>query len=168
VQVIISILKANSKQDVKDIVSLINICRQEGTTLLNSYTEDEERIFLGNLRLREAVFVARSDQDKFMGFASIMQRFDSNRLSHCGEAGTWVMPDFRQQSVGKSLWKKGIFPWCRKNGFKHLGFFVMENNKVALYFYENLGFHICGYHRKLISSNKSGYIDALEMEFWVE
>ncbi|WP_455463885.1 N-acetyltransferase family protein [Candidatus Hodarchaeum mangrovi] len=161
-------LKANLDQDVKDIVFLINICRQEETTILDSYTDEEERVFLKNLRPREAVLVARTDQDEFLGFASIMQRFESTRLSHCGETGTWVMPSFRRQGIGKSLWRKGIFPWCRKNGFKHLGFFVMANNKTALCFYENLGFHICGYHRKLILSNKSGYSDALEMELWID
>ena len=69
------------------------------------------------------MFVVRTNNNKFAGFGSIMQRFDNSLLIHCREAGTWVTPSFRLQGVGIALWEKGIFPWCRKNGFNHIGFF---------------------------------------------
>ena len=44
----------------------------------------------------------------------------------------------------------------------------MANNNVAIRFNKKIGFHINGYHRKLISSDREGYIDAVEMEKWIE
>ncbi|MFX0211147.1 MAG: GNAT family N-acetyltransferase [Candidatus Hodarchaeota archaeon] len=163
----IQIERADPRRDSEDIAKLIQICREEGKTVLDHYTAKDEENYIKNLPSRDAIFVARKEGLKFAGFASINQRFHySERLKHCGEVGTWTRPEFRRQGVGLSLWKKGIIPWCQKMGFKHLGFSIMVQNKEGIAFYEHLGFHVCGYHRKLIFGYDGKYIDALEMELW--
>lgn len=165
----IHIMRANPVRDSHDIAKLIQICRSERKTVLNEYTVEEEREYLSNLPPRDSVFVARIKDGLFAGFASINQRYQySERLKHCGETGTWVMPAFRRQGVGKSLWEKGIFPWCWKHDYKHLGFFIMSDNKEGINFYESLGFHVCGYHRKLVYGHEGTFIDAIEMELWLQ
>lgn len=165
----IYVIKADPERDSEDIAKLIQICREEKKTVLNYYTPDEEKNYIRNLPPRDAIFVARNERSEFTGFASINQRFHySERLKHCGEAGTWVMPDFRRQRVGLSLWKKGVFPWCQKKGFKHVGFPIISQNVEGIAFYEKLGFRVCGYHRKFIYGFDEKYVDALEMELWFE
>jgi len=165
----IQVTRADPVRDSQDIVSLIQICRTERKTVLNEYTVAEERDYIINLPPRDAVFVARITDNLFAGFASINMRYrHSERLKHCGETGTWVMPAFRRQGIGKALWEKGIFPWCQKHGFKHLGFSILADNREGINFYESLGFRVCGYHRKLVYGYEGTLIDAIEMELWLQ
>ncbi|MFX0173304.1 MAG: GNAT family N-acetyltransferase [Candidatus Hodarchaeota archaeon] len=164
----IQIIRADPERESKDISKLIKICREEKKTVLDNYTAHGEEIYIKNLPPRDAIFVARQEGPTFAGFASVNQRFHySERLKHCGEVGTWIMLKFRRKGVDSSLWKRGIIPWCQKMGFKHLGFAIIAQNKEGIAFYEHLGFHVCGYHRKLILGYDGKYIDALEMELWL-
>jgi RimJ/RimL family protein N-acetyltransferase len=164
----IVVVRADPNIDAKYIAGLIGICREERRTVLNHYTVEEEREYIKNLHSRDAVFVARIDGEKFSGFASIARRWPySKRLKHCGEVGTWVMPAYRRRGVGTTLWKIGILPWCDKNRFTHLGFFIMAHNKEGIRFYESLGFRVCGYHRQLVNWDGK-FLDALELEMRIE
>lgn len=155
------------ERDARCIAQLINICREERRTVLKHFTEKEERSYLENMDPREAVFVASVDGE-FAGFAGIAPRWTySDRLEHCGEGGTWVMPEARGKRVGTALWMEGVIPWCRKVGFKHVGFFVMAHNKGAIAFYESLGLHACGYHRRVVNWDGE-FLDAAEMEIWLD
>jgi ribosomal protein S18 acetylase RimI-like enzyme len=154
------------ERDANCIAQLINICREEQRTVLNHFTPDDEREYLMSMGPREAVFVAY-ENGEFMGFAGIAPRWGySERLSHCGEGGTWIMPEFRGRGVGTALWREGIFPFCQENGFKHVGAFVMVHNQGAISFYESNGFGVCGYHRRLINWDGE-FLDALEIETWL-
>ena len=84
-------------------------------------------------------------------------------MRHCGEFGTWVMPGHRGKGVGRTLWEKGVLPWCREKGFRHLGALVVTHNVGSLAFYERLGFHVCGYHRKVVDWDGE-LLDAVEIE----
>ncbi len=164
----IEVTKADPEMDSQDIVRLINICREERRTVLNRYTVEEEKEYIKNLNPREAVFVARIDRATFAGFAGIARRWPySKRLEHCGEVGTWVTPIYRRCGIGTALWQNGVFLWCRKQGFKHLGFFVMTHNTESIAFYKSLGFQVCGYHRQLVNWDEE-FLDATEMEMWLE
>ena len=84
-------------------------------------------------------------------------------MVHCGEPGTWVMPEYRGKGVGRALWEKGILPWCRDHEFSHLGASVMAHNTGAIAFYEKQGFTVCGYHRKMVDWDGE-LLDAVEIE----
>jgi GNAT superfamily N-acetyltransferase len=73
------------------------------------------------------------------------------------------MPEHRGKGVGKILWKSGVFTWCKKQGFTHLGSTVMAHIMGAIEFYESLGFHMCGYHRKKIDWDGE-LLDSVEIE----
>jgi GNAT superfamily N-acetyltransferase len=164
--VTIKVERANPDRDAQSIAQLIQICRQERRTVLDAYSAEDEKAYLDQLRSPDAVFVAYAN-DAFAGFASMARRWPySERLHHCGEGGTWVMPAFRRTGVGRALWQNGVIPWCEKVGFHHVGFFVMAHNHDAITFYETLGFRVCGYHRKLIQWDQE-YLDAVEMEIWL-
>lgn len=155
------------ERDALHIAQLINICREERRTVLNHFTEKDERAYLENMGPREAVFVAHVNGE-FAGFAGIAPHWEySDRMKHCGEGGTWVVPTARGMGVGTALWGEGVIPWCRKVGFKHVSFFVMAHNKGAVAFYESLGFRVCGYHRRVVHWDGE-FLDAVEMEMWLD
>jgi phosphinothricin acetyltransferase len=159
----LEIRHASPQADAKNISELIQICINEKRTILNPYSEEEERHYLENLQPREAVFVAIMD-GVFAGFAGIAPRWVySDKLSHCGECGTWVMPNYRGIGVGRALWEEGIFPWCQVNGFSHLGAMVMSHNIGSIRFYEKMGFSIVGRHHKIVYWENE-YLDTVEIE----
>ena len=159
----IIIKHADPVRDAGPISELINLCVDERRTVLNRYTPEEERDYLLGLRPRAAVFVAYVG-GVFAGFAGISPRWSySNRLRHCGEPGTWVMPEFRGLGVGRALWVEGVFPWCRLHGFTYLGACVMAHNAGAIGFYEKLGFKVCGYHSRMVDWDGE-MLDAVEIE----
>jgi len=163
---LIEVEKADPNRDAHNIARLIGICREERRTVLDAYTAEEERAYLESLPPRDAVFVAHVE-GRFAGFAGISRRWPySERMRHCGEGGTWVMPEFRRSGVGTALWRKGVLPWCRRVGYRHVGFFVMAHNKEAITFYQSLGFRVCGYHHRVVNWNGE-YLDAVEMELWI-
>ena len=154
---------ASPVEDSQLISELINICIREKRTVLNPYSPREERHYLENLQSREAVFVAYID-DVFAGFAGVAPRYAySDKMSHCGECGTWVMPEHRGMGVGRALWERGILPWCSENGLTRLGAMVMTHNTGSITFYEKIGFKVVGTHRKVVKW-KEEYIDTVEIE----
>lgn len=163
---VIHVRHADSLKDAENIASLIEICRNERSTILDRFTTDQEKEFLENLPSKMAVFVAYIN-GKFAGFASIGSRFSSKRLQHCGSNGTWVKPSFRRSGVGKKLWLEGVLPWSHNVGFRHLGFFVMSHNRNAIAFYESLGFKVIGCHQRLVNW-EGQFLDAIEMEMWLD
>ena len=159
----IQVLHADPGRDSEYISKLINICIVEKRTVLSPYTPEEEKAYIENLGDREAVFVAYVD-DRFAGFAGMAPRWDySDKLLHCGEGGTWVIPEFRGMGVGRALWDQGVFPWCRKVGLSNLGATVMAHNVGSIAFYEKLGFHVNGYHRRMVKWGDE-YLDSVEIE----
>ncbi len=161
------IVRARPDRDARDICKLIEACRSERTTIFDGYTVDEERGYLESLGPCQAVFVALDD-DTFSGFASIAPRWPySQRLSHCGEFGTWVEHRQRRRGVGRALWLDGILPFCHDNGLSSLGSMLMAHNSAALAFYEGLGFRICGYRLRLVEWDGER-LDAFEIEAQLE
>ena len=154
---------ASPVEDSEPISELINICIEEKRTVLNPYTPREERQCLENLQPREAVYVAYNG-DVFSGFAGVAPRYAySNKLSHCGECGTWVMPEYRGMGVGRALWERGILPWCSENGYTYLGAMVMTHNTGSIDFYKKMGSNLVGTHHKTVKW-KDQYLDTIEIE----
>ena len=73
------------------------------------------------------------------------------------------MPEFRGIGVGRALWVDGILPWCKVNGFSHLGAMVLAHNVGSIMFYEKLGFNVVGYHSKIVCWDNE-YLDEVEIE----
>ena len=154
---------ADPARDAEKISALIGVCRYEKRTTLNAFTSEQEEAYLRDMPDREAVFVAYVGGE-FAGFAGVSPRWAySDRMRHCGECGTWVIPGLRGRGVGRALWEKGILPWCRDQGFTHLGALVMAHNRGSIAFYERMGFHVCGYHRKIVDWDGE-LLDAVEIE----
>jgi len=163
----LNVERAVPERDAAPISMLINICRDERRTVLDAYTPESEREYLESMGSREVVYVAHVDGE-FAGFAGVAPRYGySERLRHCGEGGTWVMPEMRGRGVGSALWREGILPFCVETSFRHVGAFVMAHNKGAIAFYESLGFHVCGFHRRLVDWDGE-LLDAVEIEKWLD
>lgn len=159
--------RAVPERDAAPIAGLIGICRDERRTVLDAFTVEDERQYLDSMSPREVVYVAYIDGE-FAGFAGVAPRYGySERLRHCGEGGTWVMPGMRGKGVGSALWREGILPFCAEAGFRHVGASVMAHNHGAIAFYESLGFHVCGYHRRLVDWDGE-LLDAVEIEKWLD
>ena len=158
---------ADPARDAGDISRLIGVCRAERRTVLNAYTPEEEAEYLMSLGPRDAVFVATVDGE-FAGFAGVAARWTyTDRCRHCAEVGTWVTPNHRGMGVSRALLERGVLSWYREKGFTHIGAVVMAHNAGSIAFYERLGFHVCGYHRKVIDWDGE-LLDSVEIERHIE
>ena len=108
--------RAIPERDAQPISRLIETCRNERRTILNSYTPEEGRAYSESMGRREQVFVAYVD-GIFAGFAGVAPRWGySERLRHCGEGGTWVTPEMRGRGVGSALWRRRYSPSAGRAG----------------------------------------------------
>jgi ribosomal protein S18 acetylase RimI-like enzyme len=64
-------------------------------------------------------------------------------MSHVGQVGTFLLPDWRQRGVGKRLWDATL-QFARGAGYRKLVIHVRATNVTALRFYGRLGFVECG------------------------
>ena len=155
-------------RDAGNIANLINLCAENRWTVLNMFTEEEERAYLEGMGPREAVFVAFVDGD-FAGFSGLAPKVGySDRLLHCAEGGTWVLPEYWGTGVSKALWRQGNFPFGGRVGFSHYSHFVPVHNARAIRHYERLGFRICGYRREYVEWPDGSLEDAVLMELRLE
>jgi len=85
------------------------------------------------------------------------------RLSHSGEFGISVLPEFQDQKVG-TMMIEYLVNWARsKPKLKKINLCVFETNKRAIHVYKKLGFEIEGQQKKAVQISDDVYIDLIQM-----
>jgi ribosomal protein S18 acetylase RimI-like enzyme len=64
-------------------------------------------------------------------------------MAHVGQVGTFLLPEWRGQGVGRQLWSV-TESFARQAGYRKLAIQVRASNTAAQAFYRRLGFHACG------------------------
>ena len=108
------------------------------------WTVAEERRYLRSLSPREAMHVAVAGTGVVVGFQSLdLYSPVLTSMAHVGQAGTFLLPDWRRRGIGNLLWQ-ATRGFAVLAGYVKIAIQVRASNTGAQAFYRNLGFRECG------------------------
>jgi ribosomal protein S18 acetylase RimI-like enzyme len=132
--------------DAAAIVGIFEVVAAERihSAIDRAWTIDTERRYLASLSPRECVHVAVEPGGRVVG-VQVLDRWSSylESMAHVGQAGTFVLPEWRGRRVGHLLWAS-TEAFAREAGYRKLVIQVRGSNLAAQGFYRQLGFRDCG------------------------
>lgn len=162
------IVRPASLEDAAGVLSVLNtiVREQRFTALDRELTLEEEIEFLSRRGPRDALFVAEHDGHvvAFQVLDPFMPAIAS--MAHVAQMGTYVLPSYRGQSVGRRLFGVSC-DFARREGYRKVVIYVRAGNRQAQDFYQRLGFQCCG---RLRNQTRIGgdYEDEILYEYFLE
>ena len=142
---------------VKETNNVISLPEEFSLTMLDQekwvkyYTENEYSLLL----------VAEAD-DKIVAVLDFKNN-SKIRLSHSGEFGISILPEFQDKKIGSKMIEY-LITWARsKPKLKKINLSVFESNKRAIHVYKKLGFVIEGQQKNAVQIAEDVFIDLIQM-----
>ena len=162
-------IRRASPADAGGIAAVIEIVAAERihSAIDRAWTIEEERRYLAGLSAREAIHVAEDGGGTIVGFQALdLWSPILGSMAHVGQVGTFLLPAWRGQGVGRRLWA-ATRSFAQAARYRKLVIQVRASNLAARAFYERLGFRPCGRLARQV------WIDGAEddeilMEFFLE
>jgi GNAT superfamily N-acetyltransferase len=108
-----------------------------------AWTVGEQESYLASLSTRETVHVAIHATEGIVGLQTMDRWSPITSMAHVGQVGTFLLPEWRRQGIGRQLWT-ATQAFAREAGFRKLVIQVRASNSNAQAFYQGLGFSVCG------------------------
>jgi len=140
------IIRRASPLDAAGIVAVLEVIVAERiySAIDRAWTVEQERRYLESLSPREAVHVAVDPTRGVVGFQSLdLWSPLLGSMAHAGQLGTFLLPGFRGQGLGRRLWN-ATESFARDAEYRKLVIQVRASNNSAQAFYRSLGFQECG------------------------
>ena len=134
-----------SVEDAQGIVAVLQGIASERiyTAIDQPWTVEEQGRYLASLSIREAFHVA-VNEGRIIGYQTLDLWAPSiASMSHVGQLGTFLAPEWRGRGVGKTLFRRTC-EFARSSGFAKLVIQVRGSNTLAQQFYRGRGFQECG------------------------
>ena len=108
------------------------------------WSVEHERQDLASLSPREAIHVAVNGDGRVIGL-QVLDRWSAvlDSMAHVGQLGTFLLPAWRGQGIGRALWT-ATSAFARDARYQKLVIQVRAANTSAQGFYHRLGFADCG------------------------
>jgi len=161
------IIRQATLDDAEDIVAIWEVIAAERrySAVSRPFSLEEERAYIASLSDREAIFVAELD-GRIVGFQSLARWASyTPSFDHVGEVGTFVLPEYRGQGIGRALAKTTLDFACQK-GYEKLVIYVRATNHGAQAFYRGLGFTPIGVLTRQLKIDGQ-YDDEIVMEMFL-
>jgi len=138
-------IRKASPLDAAGIVDVVEVIASERvhSAIDRAWTVAQETRYLESLSLREAFHVAVDEKEGIVGFQSLDLWSKIPSMAHVGQIGTFLLPGWRGQGIGRRLWNATLC-FARSAGYSKLCLQVRASNRAAQRFYGNLGFRECG------------------------
>jgi L-amino acid N-acyltransferase YncA len=133
-------------QDAEGIARIMHAVASERvhSAIDRAWTVEQERSYLASLSPREAFHVAIAESGEVVGCQSLeLYSAFLTSMAHVGQVGTFVLPSWRGQRVGRALFDV-TRPFAMSAGYRKMVIQVRASNASALSFYQRLGFRECG------------------------
>jgi RimJ/RimL family protein N-acetyltransferase len=109
-----------------------------------AWPADRQRSYLESLSNREAFHVAIAAPGTIVGYQSLdLYSPVLPSMAHVGQLGTFLLPEWRGQGVGRALFNATML-FAASVGYRKLVVQVRASNVAAQAFYRRLGFVACG------------------------
>ena len=133
-------------EDAPGIVAVLAVVIDERihSAIDRVWSVEQERRYLEALSAREVMHVALDHADHVVGL-QILDRWSAvlESMAHVGQVGTFLLPAWRGQGIGRELWN-ATAAFAREARYQKLLVQVRGTNSHAQYFYRRLGFVECG------------------------
>jgi RimJ/RimL family protein N-acetyltransferase len=131
-----------------------------------AWTADQQRSYLQSLSNREAFHAAIDASGTIIGYQSLdLYSSVLPSMAHVGQLGTFLLPEWRGQGVGRALFN-ATMPFAASVGYRKLVVQVRASNVSAQAFYQRLGFVECGRLRAQVTID-GREDDEIMMEFFL-
>jgi len=124
---------------------------------IDVYTSDKNEMYrafkesLEELRVeRDKIFLVGKLDDKIVGFVGVQRK--SGRMSHVGEVGISVHPNYWNRGFGTRLLKAAVEK-AKEEGFLRLELETLASNKAMIRAAEKAGFKIEGIMKMRVNRN---------------
>jgi ribosomal protein S18 acetylase RimI-like enzyme len=161
------LIRSATPDDAESITAVLAgiASEQVYTAISRPWSAGEQRLHLISLSPRETIYVAESEQ-RVIGYQTLelwAPTLDS--MSHVGQLGTFLQPEWRRQGVGVALFQASL-EFARQHEFGKFVIQVRASNTGAQRFYQRLGFRECGHmNRQVRIGGKED--DEILMEFFL-
>lgn len=92
----------------------------------------------------ERIHFAIDRAEAIVGFQSLdLWSRELTSMAHVGQIGTFLLPEWRGQGLGRQLWS-ATESFARQAGYRKLVIRVRGSNTAAQAYYRSLGFQECG------------------------
>ncbi len=132
--------------DAEGIVAVLTVIAAERihSAIDRVWSVEQERRYLESMSPREAIHVAVDARQAIVGLQSLdLWSPLLTSMSHVGQVGTFLLPEWRGRGVGRQLWNVTV-SFTRDAGYRKLVIQVRGSNTAAQAFYRRLGFQDCG------------------------
>ena len=139
-------IRQASPVDATGIVAVLEVVVAERiqTAIDRAWTVEQERRYLEALSPREIFHVAVDVTAGIVGFQTLdLWSSLLPSMAHVGQVGTFLLPRWRGQGIGRQLWE-ATESFARQAGYRKLAIQVRASNMGAQRFYRSLGFQECG------------------------
>ena len=140
------LIRKASPLDAAGIVAVLEVVASERvhSAIDQAWTVEQETRYLESLSRREVFHLAVDDKVGVVGFQCLdLWSSMLPTMSHVGQVGTFLLPQWRGRGIGHSLWKATL-AFAREVGYRKLAIQVRASNTAAQKFYRRLGFVECG------------------------
>ena len=140
------LIRKASPRDAAAIVAVLQVVVSERvhSAIERVWTIDQEASYLESLSQREALHVAVDGKAGIVGLQSLdLWSPLLSSMAHVGQVGTFLLPEWRGQGIGRRLWEATL-GFARDAGYVKLVIQVRGSNIAAQGFYHGLGFKECG------------------------
>jgi ribosomal protein S18 acetylase RimI-like enzyme len=139
-------IRRGAPEDATGIAAVLDVVARERihSAIDRVWPAEDERRYLEALSPREAVHVAVDGVQGIVGL-QILDQWSSilSSMAHVGQIGTFLLPEWRGQGLGRQLWNVTL-AFARESEYRKLLIYVRASNTHAQAFYRHLGFRECG------------------------
>jgi len=132
--------------DASGIVEVLKsvVAERIHSAIDQAWTVEQETRYLESLSPREVLHVAVDVTADIVGFQSLdLWSSLLPSMAHVGQVGTFLLPEWRGQGVGRRLWN-ATASFAGEAGYRKLAIQVRASNAPGRGFYRALGFKECG------------------------
>ena len=135
-----------TEMDAEGILSVVETVAAERiySAIDLPWALEQERSYLRSLSPREVTQIAVRDSGEIIGFQNLdLWTAVVNSMSHVGQIGTFLLPEWRRRGVGNMLFR-ATQSFARAADYSKFVIQVRASNTSAQAFYKSLGFRECG------------------------
>lgn len=138
------VIRKASPADAPGITAVMRVIAAERvySAIDQPWSVAEQARYMESLPARCALHVAVAESG-IVGFQVLDLWSTLPPMSHAGQVGTFLLPDWRGRGLGRKLWG-ATQGFAVASGYKKLVIQVRASNTGALGFYRGLGFQECG------------------------